>query len=361
MRIFAGCYTKKISEELNGKGEGIYCFDFNTSSGQLKLVDVIPAQNPSYLTLSKDGKFLYAVEEVLMDESPKIRAYKINQEGKLPTLTSINEQELPGSFACHLSLSNSQTHLVVASYMSGNVLVYPIDANGGILPFTQNIQHEGSGPDKQRQEAPHPHMIYPTGTNGIFVVDLGLDLAKAYELDSKTGQMIETPESDISIRKGAGARHMVLHPDLDFAFVFSELSAEVFSFRNTGKKYELIEVLPSLPDDHTITPSGAAIRMHPNGKFLYVSNRSNNSITIFQFDKQSEKLSLVGYEASGGKTPREINIDPTGKWLLVANQDSDSIVVFGINQSNGLLKKVNVNKEIKTPCCVQFLGNQLSN
>ena len=357
MRIFVGCYTMKISEELDGKGEGIYCFDFNTTNGQLKLVDVIPAQNPSYLTLSKDGKFLYAVEEVLMDESPKIRAYKINQEGKLPTLTLINEQELPGSFACHLTLSNSQTHLVIASYMSGNVLVYPIDANGGILPFTQNIQHEGSGPNKLRQEAPHAHMIYPTGTNGIFVVDLGLDLAKAYDLDSKTGQMIETPESDISIRKGAGARHMLIHPDLDIAFVFSELSAEVFSFRITGKKYELIEVLPSLPDDHTITPSGAAIRMHPNGKFLYVSNRSNNSITIFRFDRYSEKLSIAGVEPCGGQTPREINIDPTGQWLLGANQDSDSIVVFSINQSNGLLKKNDINKEIKTPCCIQFLEN----
>jgi 6-phosphogluconolactonase len=355
MRIFVGCYTKKISEELVGKGEGIYSLGFNQANGQINLIDIFPCLNPSYLTISNNGKFLYAVEEILMDESPKIKAFKVNPKGNTLTLTLINEQDLPGSYSCHLSLSNTQTHLVVASYMSGNVLVYPIDANGGILPFTQNIQHEGAGPNKLRQEAPHAHMIYPYGSKGIFVVDLGLDLAKSYDLDSKTGQMIETSESDIAIKKGAGARHMVLHPDLDFAFVFSELSAEVFSFRIVGKKFEFLESVPSLAENSTKIPSGAAIRIHPNGKYLYVSNRSNNSITIFQFDKHSGKLSLVGYESSGGKTPREINIDPTGKWLIVANMDSDNIVVFGINQSNGLLKKNNEFKEIKTPCCIQFL------
>ncbi|RLD76635.1 MAG: hypothetical protein DRJ07_16010 [Bacteroidetes bacterium] len=355
MKIFVGCYTKRLSEELDGKGKGIYCLDFNTTSGELKLIDVIPALNPSYLTQSKDGNFLYAVEEMPIDESPKIKAYKINTDGKSPILTVINEQELPGSYACHLAMSNSQSHLIVAAYMSGNVLVYPIDTDGGILPFTQNIQHNGKGPNKLRQEAAHTHMIYPFGTNGIFVVDLGLDLAKYYELDRKTGRMIALPESDIHTKKGAGARHMVLHPDLDFAFVFSEMSAEVFSFRINEKKIEFIEALPSLPESYSSMPSGAAIRMHPNGKFIYVSNRSNNSITIFQFDRDSEKLSFTGYEPSGGQTPREINIDPAGQWLLVAHQDSDSIVVFSIDQSNGLLNKKNTNKEIKTPCCIRFL------
>jgi len=357
MKIFVGCYTKKISEELVGKGEGIYCLDFDQTSGQIKLIDILPCLNPSYLTISNNGNYLYAVEEIPMDESPKIKAFNINSEGNTPTLSLINEQELPGSFSCHLSLIKSQTHLAVACYMSGNVLVYPLDKNGGILPFTQNIQQQGTGPNKLRQEAAHAHMIHPYGSNGIFVVDLGLDLAKSYDLNTGTDQMIETPESDIIIRKGAGARHMVLHPDFDFAFVFSELSAEVFSFRIVGKKFEFLESVHSLPEASKEIPSGAAIRMHPNGKYLYVSNRSNNSITIFQFDNQSEKLSLIGYEASGGKTPREINIDSTGKWLFVANMDSDNIVVFSIDQTNGLLIKKNVYRDINSASCIQFLEN----
>ena len=188
----------------------------------------------------------------------------------------------------------------------------------------------------------------------MFIVDLGLDLAKFYKFDSESGLFNNTRKRDIEISKGVGARHMLVHPDSDYVFIFSEMSAEVFSFRKNGEKTDFIEVIPSLPDDHAGIPSGAAICMHPNGRFLYVSNRSNNSITIIQFDKESEKLSVVGYEQTGGISPRDFNIDPDGKWLLAANQDSDNIIVFSINQSNGLLEKIHVNKDIKTPTCIKF-------
>ena len=357
MILFVGCYSRKFNQELIGKGKGIYCFDFNVSSGLLKLLDVTIAINPSYLTISNDNKYLYAVEEIPMDESPKINAYKINTSGEGPVLSMFSEQELPGSYACHLSLSNSQTHLVVASYMSGNILLYPLGENGEILPLTQNIYHKGNGPNPVRQEAPHIHMIYPWSEKGIFVVDLGLDLAKAYLLDPSIGQLIASPESDINIHKGAGARHMVIHPDNNHAFIFSELTSQVFSYKIVSRKFELLEVISSLPVEYKNTQSGAAIRMHPDGQFLYVSNRGYDVITIFKFDKQSEQLSMIGYQPSGGKTPREINIDPTGQWLLVANQDSDNIVVFRIDQKNGLLKQISINNDIKTPSCIQFMVN----
>jgi 6-phosphogluconolactonase len=354
MKLFVGCYSQKLTEDLIGKGEGIYYFDFNEESGQLNLIDVIPARNPSYLTLSEDGRFLYAVEELPIEEKARIKAFKINSEDNAPGITLINEQDLPGSFACHLSLSKSQDHLMVASYMSGNVLVYPIGKEGSVLPLIQNIQHYGAGPDKDRQESPHPHMVYPVNRNDMYIVDLGLDLARFYKFDQKSGLFDTIRKYDIEIRKGAGARHMLVHPDSDYVFIFSEMSAEVFSFRKNGEKTDFIEVISSLPDDHTGVPSGAAIRMHPNGRFLYVSNRSNNSVTIIRFDKESEKMSVVGYEQTGGSTPRDFNIDPDGKWLLAANQDSDTIVVFRINQSSGLLEKSHVNSDIKTPSCIQF-------
>jgi 6-phosphogluconolactonase len=158
----------------------------------------------------------------------------------------------------------------------------------------------------------------------------------------------------MSISKGAGARHMTLHPNGNYAFVFSELTAELFSFKRIEDKFTPLEILPSLPDNYDKTPSGAAIRIHPNGKFIYVSNREFNSITIFRFDLESEKLFLVGYESSGGKTPREINIDTTGNWLLVANQDSDTIVIFAIDQYTGLLKRHSINNELGSPCCIHF-------
>jgi 6-phosphogluconolactonase len=356
-RVFVGCYTKKISDKLIGKGKGIYFFDFNSTKGQLELVEIIPALNPSYLIVSKDKNYLFTVEEIAIEESPKIRSFKIESDGNNSFLTLISEQNLPGAYACHLTLSNSQTHLIVACYMSGNAIVYPLGDNGRILPFTQDIQHEGKGPNLMRQEAAHTHMIYAFGSNGIFIVDLSLDLAKAYILESSSRQFIETPEFDISISKGAGARHMALHPNGNIAFVLSELTAELYSFKLFDNKFKPLEVLPTLPNDFDKIPSGAAIRMHPNGNFLYVSNRGADSITIFQFDIESEKLLFLCCEPSGGKTPREINIDPTGQWLLVANQDSDNIVVFSINQKTGLLRNHSVNNELKSPSCIQFFEN----
>ncbi|MCB0751461.1 MAG: lactonase family protein, partial [Ignavibacteriae bacterium] len=304
---------------------------------------------------SKDGKYLYAVEEIPIEESPKIRAFRINPEGSKDSLTFLNEQELPGSYSCHLAIADSHKYLIVAAYMSGNILVYPIDDNGALLPLSQNILHEGSGPNYIRQEAPHVHMIQPVNENGFYAVDLGLDTAVYYEFSKSKSKFISTTEFDLEIKKGAGARHMVFHPNSKYAFIFSELTSELFSFKKSGEKMEFIESILSLPNDSKTIPAGAAIRMHPNGEYLYVSNRGHNSISIFKFDLRMGIMILVDCIDSGGKTPRDFNIDPTGNWLLVANQDSDNLVVFKINQKNGLLKKQLQNYDVKTGCCIQFL------
>lgn len=355
MKVFVGCYTKKITEELVGKGKGIYCFDFDPTQGFLKLEEIVPALNPSYLTLSEDGKFLYAVEEIEMNESPKIKSYGIHIDSNKSFLTQINEQELPGSYACHLSISKSQQHVIVASYMSGNVLVYPLNKDGSLLPFSQNIQHHGSGPNSIRQEAAHAHMIYPIGNKGLYVVDLGLDLAKYYSLQESENRIIANSDNDLAVNPGAGARHMALHPNGKFAFIFSELTAELYSYELNQDKFEFLESKTTLPSDFEMTPSGAAIGIHPNGQFIYVANRVHNSIGIFRFDETSKELTLLNREPSGGKTPREFNIDPSGQWIIVANQDSDNLVVFKIDQVTGLLKKHHVNNDVKTASCIIFL------
>lgn len=356
MKAFIGCYTKKINEDIIGKGSGIYCFDFDSSLGQLKLLEIIPAVNPSYIAISKDNKSLYTVEELPINENPKIKSFKINSKGEASHLSFVNEQVLPGSFACHLNLTNPQSHVIVACYMTGNILVYPLAENGSLLPATQNLKHTGKGPNLGRQEAAHAHMIYPFGTNDLFAVDLGIDIAKAYTFSNTSGHFIASPKMDVAITKGAGARHMVLHPNENHAFIFSELTSELFSFKRNAQFFTAIEIQSSLPNDYNGIPSGAAIRIHQNGKFIYVSNRGHNSICIFNFDEQTEKLELLTHVSSEGKTPREINIDPTGKWLLVANQDSNTIVIFSINQKTGLLKKHSKNSEAKSASCICFLN-----
>ena len=359
MRVFVGCYTKKISEELVGKGDGIYSFDFDPNKGGLKQIDITQSLNPSYITISKNGKYLYAVEEMPIEESPKIKSYKINSVGSEESLTLINEEDLPGSYSCHLSLLNSQSHLIVAAYMSGNILVYPIAKNGSIFPMSQNIIHTGSGPNKLRQESAHMHMIHPIDENGFYAVDLGLDTAKLYNFYNAEDKFVSKSNFDLKIDSGAGARHMVIHPKGEYAFIFSELTAELFSFKKSNNGWELLECLKTLPENANTIPAGAAIRMHPNGKFLYVSNRGHNSISIFKFDMEMGKMILIDCVDSGGKTPRDFNIDPSGKWLLAANQDSDNIIVFKINFTDGSLFKHSENNDVKTGCCIQFLNDSI--
>ncbi len=352
MRLYIGCYTEKLTEELVGKGQGIYILDFDPVDGAINYVDCVKANNPGYLAMSNDGRFLFALEEKPIEKSPGIHAFRVNKSNNSQHLEPVNEQELPGSFACHLTLSKSGDHLIVGAYMSGNILVYPVTSEGRIKPYIHNVVHKGSGPNKIRQEAPHVHFVSAHDAGKFYAVDLGTDMVKSYRF---THDWIrEQPDECIQINSGSGPRHMVTSPSGNYVFVFSELDAKIHSFRKGGQKIGPLESILTLPPDFEGVPSGAAIRMHPGGRFIYVSNRGYDGITIFRFDEDHEKMSLIGFVPSGGKTPRDMNIDPDGNWLICANQDSDNLVVFSIDQKSGNLSQANVNNEVKTPSCVLF-------
>ncbi|MDN5217281.1 lactonase family protein [Fulvivirgaceae bacterium BMA12] len=352
MKLYIGCYTEKLSEELDGKGRGIYVLDFDTSTGTIKYVDCIEATNPSYLAISNDGKYLFAIEESPIENAPKICSYGINMSPEGKHLELINSCPLPGSYACHLALSKSGYHLIVGVYMSGNVLVYPVTTTGQIQAHIHNVVHKGSGPNKMRQEAPHVHFICPDDEGQFYAVDLGIDMVKSYRFTHDS--IVEQQEKHMKVDPGAGPRHMVISPSGNYAFVFSELDAKIYSFKKVDGKFEPLASMLTLPAHFKDVPSAAAIRMHPNGRFIYVSNRTFNGITIIHFDENDEKMSLIGDVPTGGKTPRDMNIDPDGNWLICANQDSDNLVVFSINQESGELSQISVNEEVKTPSCVLF-------
>ena len=352
MKLYIGCYTEKLSEELVGKGQGIYILDFDPADGSIRYVDCVEANNPSYLTISPDGKFLFALEEKPVERKPKIRAFSISGAGNGRLLSFISEGEMPGSFACHLTLSKSGDYLIVGAYMSGNILIYPVTEEGHIKPFIHEVVHEGNGPNKLRQEEPHVHFIYAGEKDQFFAVDLGIDKVKAYRFTSDS--IREQPEAHMPVHPGSGPRHMVISQEGNHAFVFGELDAKIHCFKKNGQRFEFLESVATLPSDFRGVPSGAAIRMHPNGRFIYVSNRGYNAIAAFHFDEEKEKLSLIGHVPSGGKTPRDMNIDPNGNWLVCANQDSDNLVVFRINQQSGQLSQTGSSEAIKSPSCVLF-------
>jgi 6-phosphogluconolactonase len=345
--FYTGSYTQKGAPAANPTGKGIGCFHFDLGTGEISFLHNTGQRNPSYLAISEDKKFLYAVEEMYECLNPEVFAYRIGEDGALSLL---NRQKISGDYACHLAIIEDR--LVLANYVSGNLLSYPILGDGSLAPFTKEIRHEGMGPNAERQAGAHMHMIYPFGKNGMYVVDLSLDMAKAYHFDAASGQWIATPDLDIKIDAGSGARHMVMDQKKELAFVLGELTGDVFVVDLSGNKSKIIQKVSIIPENHSGDIGGAAIRLHPNGEFLYASNRGSDSISVFRIDKEFKKLIQIANHSTEGKTPRDFNIDPSGKWLLAANQDSNSLVVFEINQNDGTLKmKTKVEAETVVNIC----------
>lgn len=333
MRLFyTGSYTQEGAPAPDPEGKGIGCFRLDTASGEVEILHFTSQRNPSYLAVSLDRKFLYALEELYESLHPEVYAYRIGDNGKL---TLINSQKLSGDYACHLAII--QDRLVVAHYVSGNALSFPVRSDGSLAPSVQVIQHAGSGPIRERQEAAHTHMIYPFGKDQIYVVDLGIDQAKTYRIDQETKMFHAHPALDIKIEPGAGARHMVMDESEQYAYILSELSGEVFVLENQNGRFKHVQKISFVPEDYRDSFGGAAIRMHPGNLFLYASCRGADTLAIFKIEETTKKLELIAFQPTHGKTPRDFNIEPGGRWLVAGNQDSNSLVVFEIEQETGLL------------------------
>jgi 6-phosphogluconolactonase len=356
MILYAGSFTEMIDDFLGGHGEGIYCFDFDPRSGLLKWRHRQSAANPSYLSIPS-AKYLYTHTEVLAAKSPRVQAYRIDEHDF--SLQFINEQPLPGGCPCHISYSKQHNAVLVSCYETGNLLIYPTDKDGKLLPHSKIIQHEGSSTNKVRQESAHPHAaVIDEEFNNILVPDLGMDKIMAYRLKSENGKFTEELIQEVSVPPGSGPRHMAIDSGAKLVYLLSELTATITVMRNRGGDLEVIGTYRTLAEDFSGIPSAAAIRISVNGKFIYISERISHCITVLRFDSDLETLETIGKQSSMGKTPRDIQIDPTGNWLLAANQDSDSIAVFKIDEHTGMMKPEHLVEHIKSPVCLQWLPDK---
>jgi len=349
MILYAGSYTQEVSPGLSGTGKGIYCFNFNENTGELKLLNTLLNRNTSYLAISNDKKYLYSFQEVNENEKPIALSFSIESDY---TLKLINQQPIKGAFPCHLALLNNDKILAIACYGTGSVHTYAIEENGALESLSQEIHHIGKSINEERQEAAHAHMIN-SFEDEFFVPDLGIDAVVNYKLEDKTNQFIEKYKIEIPL--GSGPRHLVFHPSGDVGFVMNELTGTVSVIKLINKKFEVINTVNSLPESDKGVPSGAAIKISKCGKFLYCSNRGSETITIFEFNEKEGSLTLKGFQDIFGKTPRDFSISPDGKWLLAANQDSNEIIVFKIDDKTGLLSKVCVNNEAQSVVCLKWL------
>lgn len=351
---YVGTYTAKT------QSKGIYVYRFDPETGRLAQNGVAAeTPNPSFLAVHPDGKYLYAVNEGPITDGGKhgaVTAFAMDAEsGKLKQLNQVSSL---GTDPCFISTDKTGKYLLVANYTSGSVAVFPIESDGSLGKSTAFVQDSGkTGPDKQRQEGPHAHFIETTKDNRFAIeVDLGLDEVLVYKFDASNGTLTPNNPPHVKIKAGSGPRHLAFSRDEKYAYVVSELASTVTVLKFDAKKgsFKHEQTLSTLPPGFSGRNDAAEIAIHPNGKFLYVSNRGNDSIAIYSIDPAKGTLTPLGGMPTGGKEPRHFAFDPSGKFLFAENQLSDVIDVFRVDPATGALSADAETTQVPSPVCVMF-------
>ncbi|AWG23092.1 hypothetical protein FFWV33_16945 [Flavobacterium faecale] len=343
MHFFIGSYTHMLTPTFGGRGDGIYVVHID-EQGTVELVHTVPTENPAYLAISDDNRFLYTITE--KEQDAVVKAFTIHADF---SLSFLNQELIPGSLPCHLVYCNG--HIVVACYGSGNVLHYQTQADGKIMPHASHHIHTGKGVNASRQEAPHAHqaVLHPDQKT-LFVPDLGIDTVKVYELGSSYLQ--PKPDLDITTVAGGGVRHLVFNKAGTLGYLSHELTGQVSVLEQQNLNWEVVELHESLPASYAGTPIASAIRLHPNERFLYAANRGYDGITVFEV--QANSLQLKHHFKTHGEELREFNITPDGRFLIACHQISDQIMTFKI-QEDGSCELISQTDSLISPVCVCFL------
>jgi 6-phosphogluconolactonase len=320
---YIGTYTRDAPGGDSGEAqsEGIYVAKVDQETGQLEPLQTVRSDNPSFLALAPDQRFLFAINEVADFEGKEVgsvEAYRIDEASG--EIALINRQALPGPIPAHLAVDPSGQYLVVALYMGASYVVLPIGADGSLGAPVDEIAQQGSGPNKERQEAPHPHAVtFDPAGRYIATADLGIDKVESFELQE--GKLAKV--SEVAMEPGSGPRHVAFNPDGTMLYVINELNATIAALpydADSGKLGEAIATVSTVPEDFPEAKSTAEIMVHPSGRFLYGSNRrfsdhpAADSIAVYRLDERGvpERVQLVTEDIA---FPRAFQLDPTGTWL----------------------------------------------
>ena len=352
--LFVGTYTRTTSE-------GIYVYRMDNSTGVLERVAVTGGiKNPTFLALSPDNSHLYAVAEINEHcGRPTGAVYSYSVSPDSGDLAYVNQQSTGGPGPCHLTVDATGAHVIVANYQGGSICVLPIQTDGRLGEMSEFIQHEGSSVIPHRQREPHAHSVNLDPNNRfIYAPDLGMDKIMIYQLDLDSGNLLANKPAFVQVAPGAGPRHFAFHPDGTRAYVLNEIGNTVtaFNWDPESGSLEEFQTVTTLPADFLETSHTADLHIHPNGRFLYGSNRGHDSIAIFEIDPDTGGLTPRGWASTQGRTPRNIAIDPSGQFMLAENQGSDSIFTFRINDETGMLITTGNVIEVPMPVCIKFLA-----
>lgn len=351
--VYIGTYTGPQSK-------GIYAYRFDGTTGEASLLGVaaeIPS--PSFLAVHPNRRYLYAANEIGDFEGQKsgsVSAFAIDAStGKLALLNRVPSR---GSGPCFVAVDRAGKNVLVANYGSGSIAVLPIGDDGRLADATAFVQHSGSSVNRSRQAGPHAHSINVSPDNRFAIAaDLGLDKLLIYRFDAAKGTLAPNDPPFAKLNPGAGPRHFAFHPNGKFAYAINEMQSTITVFDYDASRGALNETqtLTTLPADFEGQSSCAEVQVHPNGRFVYGSNRGHDSIAVFAVDAATGKLRLVEHVSTKGKTPRNFSIDPAGRYLFAANQDSNDVVIFRLDPASGRLTPTGQTLDVSRPVCVKFV------
>jgi 6-phosphogluconolactonase len=344
--LIVGAYT-------SGNSKGIAVYRFYTETGRLAYLSQIDnVSNPSYLAVSSNNKFVYAVNE---NDNGEVSSFSF--EPKTGQLTFINKVSTLGGSPCYVSVDKNQKNLFVANYSGGNIAVLPLNEDGSIAPASMTLKDDGHGINKERQEKAHVHTaVLSPDEKYVLYTDLGTDKINITKYKGgKNNQIVPANPAFVSVKPGYGPRHLAFSNDKKYLYLVTEMGSSVIVFDYNNGKPKQKQDISLLADGFKGATGAADIHISPNGKFLYATNRGDaNDISVFSINPENGELTFVDRKATGGKGPRNFIIDPTGKYLLVAHQNSDNIYVFQLDEATGKLIRVVSRIEVGNPVCLKF-------
>jgi 6-phosphogluconolactonase len=348
--LLVGTYTD------GGANDGIYVYRFNPNKGEATFISKTSGvANPSWLCISKDGKFVYAVNENSGDTPGEISAFSFDK--KKGELTFLNKQPTDGLAPCYVTVDAAGKNVITANYNGGNIAVFKTNADGSLQPHTQLVGHEGYGVNVQRQEMPHPHeVVFSPDEKYLFSPDLGNDRLYQYNFNAGDPKNVLTPDGDpgyYTVDDGFGPRHLIFSPNGNTAYLINELAGNIIVFSYENGKLTPKQTINSTTAGDKSDRGAGEIVISPNGRFLYTSNRgAANDVSLFKV--QTDGTLLENGHQAVGANPRAIAVDPTGRFLFVASQNTNNIQIFVINKNYGLLQDAGTKIEVQKPVCMQF-------
>jgi len=358
VRILSGAdMLTYFGTQRTGTNAGFSLAHFDTDTGVLTKPEfLLAATAPAFFVIHPDGRHLYTCNAA---SSGGVSAYEI--EPHTGALKFLNRVSSGGAGPCYVSLDQTARFALVANYAGGSIAVFAIQPDGSLGERTAFVQHTGNSVNPQRQTHAYAHSIIVDPSNWFALVDdLGVDKIFVYRFNAQDGSLTPNDPPFAGIRPGSGPRHLAFHPNGRWVYVISEIASTVTAFNWNPANGSLAEfqTISALPENFNGTNTSAEIALHPNGKFLYASNRGDDSLAVFAIDPATGKLGLVERVSCGGRTPRFFTFDPTGKWLLCSNHGSDTTVVFRVDEKTGKLAQIGQPVSVSYPFCERFLPVQ---